>query len=405
MSVLNLNLNVGRPDVRYHCGDTIEFLPELKDNGKKILSGTLNYSVFCDDVHPVESGTLDLSQRSPVVAVSAKTPGFVQCHLSLRGSEPQLTAELGVAVSPEAIRPAMPRPDDFDEFWRANLSKLAAVPLEVSERPVTCDFAVMSDIRIKSLGVPVSGYFAKPVEYSGKLPVLIQFQGAGVKSAFPDVPLLWAARGFMALCINAHGLPNGEPSEFYDDLSRGGLSNYQLRGWEHRDTCYMLGMFLRVKRAVDFMTARPEWDGRNLFLMGHSQGAYQAIAGSYLDSRVSALAAGVPAGCDLCGAAAGRCEGWPKITQAGKNPDRDLQKIMATAPYFDNANFLAAVKCPAVFSVGWIDKSCRPTTVYAAINNCSSADKLILDRPGMGHASPGDIRSGFAGFLADRLRN
>jgi len=401
MHDLNLTLRTDRPDARYRRGEPIAFQPELAAAGAILRQGIIDYQVFHDTDVPVESGTLDLAAERPFISAALNVPGFVQCQAVLRQPAEALpvSAALGAAVEPEAIRPGAPRPADFDEFWQARLAELAAIPAEPRLQPIACDYTDLYDIRVKCLGAPVSGYFAKPCGPAGKLPALLHLQGAGVKSAFLDPPLLWAARGYLALCINAHGLPNGQPADFYNDLAVGGLADYRHRGLEHRDTYYMLGMFLRVKRAMDFLTARPEWDGRNLLLLGHSQGAFQAIAGAYLDTRVSALAAGVPAGCDLAGESAGRCGGWPKIASACGAPGRDRQKIMSTAPYFDNANFLAAAQCPAIFSVGWIDKTCRPSSVYAAINNFQG-DKTILDRPGMGHAAPGDVRAAFAGFLS-----
>ncbi len=404
MHELKLALQTSHADGRYHRGEPIIFHPELSDGGMVQRAGIVDYKIFHDDDTPAASGSVDLADGPPAITAALNEPGFVQCQAVLRQppDAAPVCAALGAAVEPEAIRPARERPDDFDAFWQARLAELAKVPAEASLQAIACDYLMFYDIRVKCAGAPVAGYYAKPCAPEGKLPAFIHFQGAGVKSAYPDVPLIWASRGCLALCINAHGLPNGQPAEFYQDLAVGALADYRVHGLEDPRAYYMLGMFLRVKRAIDFMTAQPEWDGRHLVLHGHSQGAFQAIAGAYLDARATALAAGVPAGSGLHGSAGGHGAGWPKIAAAANAPGRDRGKIMAAASYFDNANFLAGVNCPAIFSVGWIDGTCRPAGIYAAINNFKGP-KTILDRPAMTHSAPADIRAEFAAFTAAHL--
>lgn len=79
-----------------------------------------------------------------------------------------------------------------------------------------------------------------------------------------------------------------------EELSRGELKDYRNAGHEDRETCYFKGMFLRLVRAIDFLTSQPEWDGKTLIVYGSSQGGYQAIVAAGLDSRVSYFCAGVP---------------------------------------------------------------------------------------------------------------
>ena len=45
-------------------------------------------------------------------------------------------------------------------------------------------------------------------------------------------------------------------------------------------------------------------------------------------------------------------------------------------------------------SVGFIDRTCPPTSVYAAYN-VLKGPKRILTRPAMGHAAPEDIKTEF----------
>ena len=54
-------------------------------------------------------------------------------------------------------------------------------------------------------------------------------------------------------------------------------------------------------------------------------------------------------------------------------------------------NFAARIHCPTWVTVGFIDKTCAPTSVYAAYNNLGAKEKHIINRPLMGHSFPPDL--------------
>ena len=165
--------------------------------------------------------------------------------------------------------------------------------------------------------------------------------------------------------------------------------------------CYFLGMFLRLVRALDFLTSQPEWDGKVLMVEGGSQGGGQSLAAAGLDSRVTFIAAAIPAICDHSGRAIGRINGWPKLV-----PDKDGKpdaKILQVARYFDAMNFATRSKAEAILSVGFIDGVCPPTSVYAAYNNLPGK-KQIVTEPLMGHSSTAKIQKAFAEARASYLK-
>lgn len=160
-------------------------------------------------------------------------------------------------------------------------------------------------------------------------------------------------------------------------------------------------MLLRVRRAIDYLCTDPLWDQKNVWLMGHSQGALQCFAGAYLDKRVSALAVGVPAGCDLTGFAINRVTGWPRPDLLFLEGNSTQESVLATAPYFDNVNFARHISVPILMSVGFVDATCKPTTVYAAYN-AYQGPKHILDKSRMGHEGGADIQQAFLSFLLNQ---
>ncbi|PYO86590.1 MAG: acetylxylan esterase, partial [Gemmatimonadetes bacterium] len=87
------------------------------------------------------------------------------------------------------------------------------------------------------------------------------------------------------------------PQAFYDALPQL-IKDYRLIGRDSRDESYFLSMYLGDYRATEYLASRPDWDGRTLVIMGTSMGGQQGFAVAGLDSRVTALVAHVPAGCD-----------------------------------------------------------------------------------------------------------
>ena len=102
-------------------------------------------------------------------------------------------------------------------------------------------------------------------------------------------------------------------------------------------------------------------------MTGSSQGGAQAIVGAGLDPDVVLMQAGVPAMCDHGGGLAGRMAGWPKLLRIrnGKIQNPELEKSL---PYYDMAFFARRIKGEACFTVGLIDRTCCPDSVFAAFN-------------------------------------
>jgi cephalosporin-C deacetylase-like acetyl esterase len=299
------------------------------------------------------------------------------------GADGKATVGYGSAgFDPLDIKPSLPVPDDFDAFWADKKAKLAEVPMNAKLTPVDSPAANVEcfDVQVDCLGgAPVSGYLTRPIGAKPKsLAAMLFVHGAGVVSARKQPTI--AAEGVLALDINAHGIPNGQPDQFYKDLSAGKLAGYPHFGKDDRETSYFLGMYLRLIRAMEFLEAQPEWDGKIFMVEGTSQGGGQSLAAAGLNPKVTLLCAGVPAICEHTGVIAG----WPLLVtrDASGNPD---PKVLEASRYFDAMNFAARTKADALVSVGFIDGVCRPTSVYAAYNNLLGK-KEMLNKPLMNHA-------------------
>ncbi len=383
-----LSIHAERADSLYETGEPVTFVIRLKDaDGAQV-----QWEISHDGVAPLQSGQTNVENGLALATALPTQAGFLQCEVQFKQNGKMLRARAGAGVAPDAIRPSLSAPDDFDSFWADQKTELAKVPLDTRLVPVGGPVATTAKIELLDVhascagGAAVSGYLARPKEAKRQsLPAILTLHGAGVKSAMRSVAMGWAKDGFLALDINAHGLPNGKPKSFYDALAQGDLKNYRLLGRESREGFYFRGMFLRVLRALDVLASQPEWDGRTLVIYGTSQGGAQAIAGAALDRRVSFLVAGVPAMCDHSGMMAGRVAGWPKLVPISKGTGEDGgantpdAAVLKASRYYDMVNFAGRVQAPALFTVGFIDRTCPPTTVYAAFNALPGAKEIFND--------------------------
>lgn len=368
-----------RADALYKAGETVTFNIEVSQDKKPMADGKVTCSFSKDGVQPQPLQTIPVKAGHASIKGKLDEPGF----LLLRVTSGKAAAMAGAGYDPLALKPSMPVPDDFDAFWDAQKAALAKIPLKSTLTPVTSSAknSDVFDLQIECVGQPVSGYFGRPKSAKPKsLPAILFVHGAGVRSSSMG-GTSWAERegGMLALDINAHGLPNGKPKEFYDALAAGELKDYRTRGNADREQCYFKGMFLRLIRAIDFLTAQPEWDGKTLIVYGSSQGGFQAFAAAGLDPRVSFFCAGVPAGCDHTGSMANRISGWPKLVALDAEGKPDAAALQ-TARYFDCVNFATRAKCRgAVVTVGFIDTTCPPTSVYAAYNALTIPKSIHTD--------------------------
>jgi cephalosporin-C deacetylase-like acetyl esterase len=344
----------------------------------------MSWELF-DNFKLIDSGTIELGVPGASISFAAEKAGGYQCKVTISPTnEATIEKTIGIVVDPEKITSKWTVPKDFDQFWERQKARLATVPMQTKITPLKAEECNVFDVQIDCVdNIPVSGllatsYDAKP----GSCPAIILLHGAGVRSANYNEIVQYANKGTIALNINAHGIPNFKDPEYYEQLATNALLDYRFKGFydDTADNIYFVNMFLRVKRAIEFMAARPEWDGKNIFLIGGSQGAFQAFAGAYLDDRVTAIATGVPAGSNMPEA------GWPfsygeldNITQAQR------QQQYKNAPYVDNVSFASKLTIPATMTVGLIDNTCSPNGVYAVYNAYQGA-KVIFAGPEMPHA-------------------
>ena len=342
--------------------------------------GKLSYAIRKNNYVAVQSGVLDLASGGTVIEIVAGEPGMLYVELTPVESTPsgveKSTAapagapaerpkpvHLGAAVAPGMITRASARPADFDAFWDAKLQALAEVRINaaLTPTPTTVPGVELYTFKLDSPGSHVQGYLAKPAK-EGKFPALMLYQWAGVYALNPEIAAKRAAEGWLAINVDSHDLA---PTE-----STGVPNEYAKIGNASRETSYFLSMYLRDKRAIDYIASRPDWDGKTIVALGTSMGGHQSLAAAALDARVTAVIVNEPSGANTLGELYGYQTGYPNWVSA------DAQ-IMAAAPYFDTVNLAPRIKAPVLLAVGFIDTICPPAGLWMVLNQLQAPHEVI----------------------------
>ena len=316
--------------------------------------------------------TLDLSSGAGVIETSLDEPGAVLLEITGVGTGAGAGGRgggrtlAGALVAPEKLPPSSPRPADFDAWWAEKIRALHAIPAHPEVTPgdsgiATVDYALVQLDNIN--GTHVHGQLARP-KAGDKFPALLVLQWAGVYPLQKSTVTRRAAQGWLALNLEPHDLPVDQPAAFY--ANEPSVKNYQAIGQDDREKSYFLRMYLSAYRALDYLAARPDWDGKTLVVMGTSMGGQQSIAMAGLHPQVTALLVMVPSSCDLTGPEHGRAAGfpdWARDARTKHNP-----QILETGRYFDPVNFAPHIRAAALVAMGFFDETSPPAGVWSALN-------------------------------------
>ncbi|MBN8215150.1 MAG: acetylxylan esterase [Spirochaetes bacterium] len=407
-----VKISADRADALYKVGETVKFQVSLLDGAKNPVAGRKIRISIDKEYAPAQSVEIETKETPVEIPASLDRPGFIlaACYpFEYEAGKKTVNAYGGAGFEPTRIRPGRACPPDFDAYWASQKARLAKIPLKFRLEPV----AVASnnqgkieafDVRIDCVNnLPVSGYYARPAKATAKsLPALLSVQGAGVRSSSRQDGR--ALNGLIAMDINAHGISNGQPAAYYKYIETNVLVGYPSWGNSNRDTTYFNGMFLRVLRALEFLKAQPEWDGKTLIIMGGSQGGAQSIMGAALDPQITACYAYVTAMCNHHGPMGGTKAGWPRwvaftgFTNATNAANRDA------AGYYDMCHFAPRIKAKTYANVGFIDTTCAPSSVYAMFNSIT-APKKMAHYIESGHSIPGKAYQDAEADLAEYLKS
>ena len=372
-----------RPSGIYGRGERAGWTVTLPEGA---APGPYRYALRRNNKEEIRSGELDLSSGQATVETVERDPAML--FLEIRGGAGR-PRTFGAAVDPRGLRPVVPRPNDFDAFWKGKLAALRAIPENPvltpgeSDRPGV-EYATIAMDHVN--GTHVTGQIARPTT-PGKHPAVLVLLWAS-----PPYPVQkpWvtdlASKGWLALNIEPHDVvPNGPPS-YYQGLSPE-IKNYASIGRDDREKSYFVEMILRDVRAVDYLSKLPDWDGKTLVVMGTSMGGQQSLCVAGLHPKITHLIVNEPAGCDMNAGLHGRQQGYPSFNVAEP-------RTMEAARYVDPINFAPRIRATSLVAMGFTDDVAPPAGIWTAFNLIRGPKEAapMVDSPHNNSATPAQQR-------------
>ena len=368
----------------------------------------VSYEIGQDMLPATSTGKVMLKNgRATIDMGTMKKPGFLDLRLKATLDDKTYEHHVKVGFSPEQLKPYTKNPADFDAFWKKNIEDARMAPVSVECKKVDKYSADDFDcylLKIKTDGRhSIYGYLTKPKQ-AGKYPVVLCPPGAGIKTIKePMRNTYYAKNGFIRLEIEIHGLNPEMTDEQFKEISTAfsAENGYVENSLDNRDNYYMKHVYTGCVRAIDYLTSLPEWDGKNVFVQGGSQGGALSLITAALDPRVTACVANHPALSDVAGyAEQGRTGGWPHLVR--ENQMLTPEKIQ-TLQYYDVVNFARRITCPVYLTWGYNDNVCPPTTSYT-VWNLITAPKEALITPINEHWTTADTNYGQMLWLKKHIK-
>jgi cephalosporin-C deacetylase len=365
----------------YHTGEKVKFTITVLQNGNAVKNSAVKYEIGPEKMDATKTDSLVVTNGTLVIdGGTMKQPGFLRCIATATINNKTYRGLGTGAFDPQLIKPTVTDPSDFTEYWEQAKTELAKIPLDarMTLLPDRCTETVnVYHVNLQNfrVGTRLYGILCVPKK-EGKYPAILRVPGAGVRPYNGDVAT--AEKGFITLEIGIHGIPVNMDVGVYNNLGAGALSGYWNYNLDDKDRYYYKRVYLGCVRANDFLVSLPQYDGVNLGVTGGSQGGALSIVTAALDTRVKYLAAFYPALCDVTGYLNGRAGGWPHLFDKTNLAFNNKKEKIETAGYYDVVNFARMLKVPGMYSWGFNDETCPPTSMYSAYNVITSPKDLFI---------------------------
>ncbi len=315
------------------------------------------------------------------------TPEGRRAQNAFERSDRRIFFDGGAGVQIDTLR-SHPEPADFDAFWAKQAERLNLVPIkadrvEVKDRPANLPARIYA-VQIACAGLrPVTGYLTIPkaAEKGAKFPCRLETHGYSGDRCEHSAPG-WARGDEIVLNINAHGQKLAEFGATEADRKalrweiRSHDQSYAFDAKQNEDpeVAYFNGMVLRVKRALQYLKTLPEWNGKDLYASGGSQGGLQTIWAAGCGEGVTRAESGITWCCDMY--TSGKLRKDPKMNLASDGWYIPWTDAMG---YYDAANFAKRIpaSCTTIITRAGLGDYCCPPTGLAKMYNNIPCNKKI----------------------------
>ncbi len=370
-------------DWTYKKGEKASFTLTVLKDGNALKNCEADVQVGPEKMNATYSKKLQLPDgKITIDGGTMKEPGFLRCIAITTIDGKQYRGLATVGFDPYEIKPTTDMPSDFTTFWDKAKSDLAKIPLDtkLTLMPERCTEKVNTyqfNVQNFRYGARLYGMVCIPKK-PGKYPAELVVPGAGIRPLNGYVTA--AEKGVITVEMAIHGIPVIMEPGVYTNLADGALNEYFFNNLDDKDHYYFKRVYMGCVRAVDLIYSLPEFDGQNVAVIGGSQGGALSVVTAALDSRVKYLVCLFPALSDMTGYLHNRAGGWPHMFNKENGVYNNTPARIQTSKYYDVVNFAKLLKVPGIYSWGFNDETCPPTTTFSVYNSITAPKELFLAR-------------------------
>lgn len=283
----------------------------------------------------------------------------------------------------KTYKPDIRKPTDLDAFWQKTLDAARSHPINAVYEPIDYGLKLVDvfDVTFNGYGgQPVKGWFLLPKQRNSKLPCVIEYIGYGGGRGFGFEHLLWPNMGYAYFIMDTRGQGSawrhGDTADIPDGANPS-IPGFMTQGILKPETYYYRRVFTDAVRAIEAAKANDAVDSSQIALTGGSQGGALTIAAGALQPDVQVVMPDVPFLCHFERAISlTDNEPFQEIRRYLQIHRDKIEPVLNTLSYFDCATLAAKTQAKALYSVGLMDLTCPPSTVFAAYNNVPSQKEI-----------------------------
>jgi len=307
--------------------------------------------------------------------------------------------------------PDLAEPADLDRFWATTLAAARAPALSPTFAPVDSGLTEVATLDVTYAGFggsPVRGWLHLPAHRRGPLPAVVEYVGYGGGRGLAHERVLWALAGYAHFVMDTRGqgsswsIGDTRDPEAPGDPAHPG---FMTQGILEPETYYYRRVYADAVRAIEAVRSHPAVDGARVAVTGGSQGGGLSIVAASLVHDLIGTMPDVPFLSDFPRSVAIAVrDPYAEISRYLKVHRDHVERVMTTLAYFDIAILGSRATAPSLFSVGLMDETCPPSTVFAAYNRYGGP-KEIREYPFNDHeGGEGFHEAAKLGWLKERLR-
>ncbi len=286
----------------------------------------------------------------------------------------------------QTYKPERPEPADFEAFWSRTLAEARRFPLGARFEAVESGLKLVDtfDVTFNGYGgQPIKGWLLLPHGYDGLLPCVVEYSGYGGGRGHPHDWLLFPNAGYALLAMDIRGQGSswrtGDTPDYEPEGTGPQYPGFMTRGILRPEIYFYRRLFTDAVRAVEAARAHALVDKQRVAVNGGSQGGGMALAAAGLIPDLSAVITDVPFMCHFRRAVElVDTDPYHEIARYLSQHRDQVEVVFNTLDYFDGMNFAPYAKAPALFSVGLMDETCPPSTVFAAYNHYAGKKDITV---------------------------